>query len=84
MDTGQRREPLHEYVLLRFSQSLICTECHVRSRALKLSNAPVFDEHGCVDGIEAEVRYLHCGHIVDGAEADPVALAHMMNQMAEA
>lgn len=71
-----------EFILLRFAQVLRCPDCMVRSRALSLRNVPVFDDHGCIMGIDTEVRYMQCEHLVDGAEADPVAIAEMMNEVA--
>lgn len=71
-----------DFILMRFAQLLHCTRCGTASKALSLRNVPVFDDHGCIAGIDAEIRHMECDHVVEGADADPVAIAEMMNEVA--
>lgn len=72
-----------EYVVVRHPMKIACTECSVVSNRLACLNRTVFNEDGALLGIEALVLFPECEHEVPHAEADPVALAAVLNEISE-
>lgn len=65
--------PDNTYICLVSVFPQACTECDVISDQLVVANEFIYD--GELFGIEAVVRFDECGHVCDGAVADPVTVA---------
>jgi len=70
-------------ILLQINEPVMCSICSLVSRRVAVSLETLISDSSELLGIDGAIRFQECGHRVPNASAHPLAIANMLEAMAE-